>query len=205
MKIIMKTPFILASSSPFRKSILEKILPVFESFSPNIDESPKANESVIELVERLALEKAKTALQFYQQGVVIGSDQVAVFETPNNKGQILGKPHTRDNAIKQLSLFSGNKVRFITSLAVFDIATNNTLVTHDTTDVYFKTLRQAQIEQYIDKEQPLNCAGSFKSEGLGIVLFDKILGEDPNSLVGLPLIKLTNLLAQIGIDPLDLK
>lgn len=195
----MKTPFILASSSPFRKSILKKILPQFDAFSPDIDESAKTNEAPIELVERLAIEKAKTATQFYQQGIVIGSDQVALFD-----GQILGKPHTRDKAIEQLTLFSGQKVEFITSLAVFDIESDKFHVTHDITQVYFRELTQIQIENYIDIEQPLNCAGSFKSEGLGIVLFDKIVGEDPNSLVGLPLIKLTSLLHEFDVDPLNL-
>lgn len=195
----MKTPFILASSSPFRKSILKKILPQFDSFSPDIDESPKKHELPIALVERLAIEKAKTATQFYEKGIVIGSDQVALFED-----QILGKPHTREKAIEQLTLFSGQKIQFITSLAVFDIGSQEFHVTHDITKVYFRKLTQSQIENYIDMEQPLNCAGSFKSEGLGIVLFDKIVGEDPNSLVGLPLIKLTSLLHMFDIDPLNL-
>ena len=96
-------------------------------------------------------------------------------------------------------------MQFITSLAVFDIESDKIQVTHDITQVYFKELTQSQIEQYIDIEQPLNCAGSFKSEGLGIVLFDKIVGEDPNSLVGLPLIKLTSLLNEFNIDPLNLQ
>jgi len=196
----MKTSFILASSSPFRKSILKKILPEFDAFSPDIDESPKLNESPLNLVERLAIEKAQTASQFYEKGIVIGSDQVALFDE-----QILGKPHTREKAIEQLSLFSGQKVQFITSLAVFDIESDKIQVTHDITQVYFRELTQSQIEQYIDTEQPLNCAGSFKSEGLGIVLFEKIVGEDPNSLVGLPLIKLTYLLNEFNIDPLNLQ
>lgn len=200
MKSIVKTQFILASSSPFRKSILTKILPTFETFSPNIDESQHVAESPIELVERLAIEKAQTAHQLFSHGLVIGSDQVALFD-----GQILGKPHTVENAIKQLSMFSGNKVRFITSLALLDLTSKRHSVTHDITDVYFKQLTTQQIEHYIEKESPLNCAGSFKSEGLGICLFDKIVGEDPNSLVGLPLIKLYKLLSNFDVDPLLLK
>lgn len=200
LSFIVTVSYILASSSPYRKSILKKIIEQFDTFSPDIDESPLAGEDPIKLVERLALEKAHTAKEYYNDGLVIGSDQIALY-----KGQILGKPHTVENAIKQLTLFSGGTVRFITSLAVCDISNNQNKVTHDITDVSFKELSNTQITHYIDRESPLDCAGSFKAEGLGICLFSKIEAEDPNSLIGLPLIKLVNLLNEFGVDPLLLK
>ena len=196
----MESAFILASSSPFRKSILEKILPKFSTFSPDIDETPHVDEKPIDLVLRLGLEKAKAAERMYKQGIAIGSDQIALFD-----GEILGKPLTRENAFKQLSKFSGQHVQFITSIALYDLSSKESHVTYDITSVYFRPLSETQINHYLEKEDVLNCAGSFKSEGLGICLFDKITGEDPNALVGLPLIKLTKLLNALSIEPLSLK
>ncbi|KTF10480.1 Maf family protein [Pseudoalteromonas sp. H103] len=193
----MKYPLILASSSPFRQSLLQKFNLPFESFSPEIDESPQANETPEQLVKRLSELKARAATQHFNTGLAIGSDQVAVF---NN--QILGKPHNKQNAIKQLSLFSANTVTFLTGLCVYDITSNKTKTLIEPFEVVFKALTREQIEAYCDAEQPYNCAGSFKSEGLGICLFEKLNGDDPNSLIGLPLIKLSQLLAEFGIDVL---
>jgi len=193
----MKYPLILASSSPFRQSLLQKFNLPFESFSPDIDESPQANETPEQLVKRLSELKARAATQHFSTGLAIGSDQVAVF---NN--QILGKPHNKQNAIKQLSLFSANTVTFLTGLCVYDITSNKTKTLIEPFEVVFKALTREQIEAYCDAEQPYNCAGSFKSEGLGICLFEKLNGDDPNSLIGLPLIKLSQLLAEFGIDVL---
>jgi len=120
---------------------------------------------------------------------------VAVFD-----GQILGKPHNRENAIKQLSLFSGQTVTFLTGLCVYDIANDKAKTLIEPFEVVFRTLTKEQIEAYCDAEQPYNCAGSFKSEGLGICLFEKLNGDDPNSLIGLPLIKLSQLLAEFNLD-----
>jgi MAF protein len=194
----MHYPLILASSSEFRQSLLQKFNLPFDSFSPDIDETPLEEESPEELVVRLSELKARAAQKHFSKGLVIGSDQVAVF----NK-QILGKPHNKNNAIKQLSLFSGNTVTFLTGLCVFDIITNTTKTLIEPFSVTFRTLSEEQIIAYCDAEQPYNCAGSFKSEGLGICLFEKLNGDDPNSLIGLPLIKLSKLLSEFGVDVLS--
>ncbi len=194
----MHYPLILASSSPFRQSLLQKFNLPFASFSPDVDETPLANESPTELVMRLSALKARAAQGKYTEGLVIGSDQVAVFN-----GQILGKPHNKENAIKQLSLFSANTVTFLTGLSVYDIKTDSIKTIVEPFEVTFKTLTTAKINAYCDAEQPYNCAGSFKSEGLGICLFEKLSGDDPNSLIGLPLIKLSQLLTEFGLDVLD--
>lgn len=191
----MKYPLILASSSPFRQSLLQKFNLPFSTFSPDIDESAKQNESPQQLVKRLSEEKAREAINHFDQGLVIGSDQVAVFDD-----QILGKPHNKENAIKQLSLFSGQTVTFLTGLCVYDITSDKAKTLIEPFEVVFKALTQEQIEAYCDAEQPYNCAGSFKSDGLGICLFEKLTGDDPNSLIGLPLIKLSQLLAEFNLD-----
>ncbi|WP_448213012.1 Maf family protein [Colwellia sp. MEBiC06753] len=189
---------VLASTSPYRKSLLEKFNLAFDCAKPDIDETPLANESAPELVKRLAFEKAHYVARSTPNTLVIGSDQVAV-----HQGKILGKPHTVENAVKQLKAFSGQQVDFLTGLCVFD-STNNT---HQTIvepfSVHFKPLTDKAIEQYVTAEMPLNCAGSFKCEGLGICLFEKLDGDDPNSLIGLPLIQLANLLSAFGLDVLS--
>ena len=194
----MHHPLILASSSPFRQSLLQKFNLPFSTFSPDVDETPHPEETPQALVARLSELKARAATHHFSQGLVIGSDQVAIFEQ-----QILGKPHNKENAIKQLSLFSGNTVTFLTGLCVYDIQSNQTKTLIEPFNVTFKTLTQAQISAYCDAEQPYNCAGSFKSEGLGICLFEKLSGDDPNSLIGLPLIKLNQLLAEFDLDVLS--
>ncbi|WP_440055828.1 Maf family protein [Pseudoalteromonas sp. T1lg65] len=193
----MKLPLILASSSPFRQSILNKLNLPFSSFSPDIDESQLEGEPPSELVARLSIEKAKAAQLHYKEGLVIGSDQVAIF---NDK--ILGKPHNKENAIAQLSAFSGHKVTFLTGLTLYQLSTGASLTSVVPFSVYFRKLTEQQISNYCDAEQPYQCAGSFKSEGLGICLFEKLEGEDPNTLIGLPLIELTKMLAHFGIDVL---
>lgn len=194
----MMKKLVLGSTSPFRKSLLEKFNVPFETAKPDIDETPLPGESPIELVERLAIEKAKAVTAEHSDALIIGSDQVAM-----HQGDILGKPHTRENAIAQLMRFSGNKVTFYTGLCVHDATTNKSYSLVEPFDVYFRTLTTAEIEAYVDAEQPLKCAGSFKSEGLGITLFEKLVGDDPNSLIGLPLIKLHALLKQAGLDVLE--
>ena len=196
----MKPTLILASSSPFRQQLLTKFNLPFQSFSPDIDESPIAAETPERLVARLSEQKARVAKQHYSEGLVIGSDQVAVFNDT-----ILGKPHTKENAIKQLSSFSGHIVTFLTGLSVFDIQSDKSITTVVPFDVTFKALTLEQINAYCDAEQPYNCAGSFKSEGLGICLFEKLSGDDPNTLIGLPLITLTKVLAEFGVDVLALQ
>ncbi|MCG7533640.1 nucleoside triphosphate pyrophosphatase [Pseudoalteromonas sp. OOF1S-7] len=193
----MKSPLILASSSPFRQQILAKLCLPFDSFSPDINESGHPQEAPADLVARLSESKARVAHQHYSNGLVIGSDQIALFND-----QILGKPHTVENAHAQLKQFSGQVVTFLTGLCVYQLETRRAVTKVVPFNVHFRQLTDAQIEHYVAKEQPLNCAGSFKSEGLGICLFDKLEGDDPNTLIGLPLIELTKSLAEFGVDVL---
>lgn len=185
---------LLASSSPFRRQLLDKLGLDFIHQSPDIDETRLAGESPVALVMRLAREKAAALADSHPDTLIIGSDQVAVIGD-----QVLGKPGTREKAIEQLSAASGQRVTFLTGLCLLNTATGRTQVACDPFHVQFRTLRPAQIERYVDAEQPLNCAGSFKSEGLGIVLFKALEGRDPNTLVGLPLILLTEFLAAEGV------
>ena len=186
---------LLASSSPFRRQLLDKLGLDFIHQSPDIDESPLAGESPREMVMRLALNKASALAGDHPNPLIIGSDQVAVIGD-----QVLGKPGTREKAIDQLTSASGQRVTFLTGLCLLNTATGRSQVACDPFHVQFRTLRPEQIERYVDAEQPLNCAGSFKSEGLGIVLFKAMEGRDPNTLVGLPLILLTEFLAAEGLS-----
>lgn len=193
----MKT-LVLGSTSPFRKSILEKLNLPFNCAKPNIDETPLENETPIDLVERLAVEKAKAVTSEFPNALIIGSDQVAVCD-----GIILGKPHNFENGVKQLSLFSNKKVTFYTGLCVYDSETDLTKSLVEPFHVHFNELSLTDIKNYLNAEKPYNCAGSFKSEGLGICLFKKLEGDDPNTLIGLPLIKLVALLKLHGLDVLN--
>jgi len=185
----------LASTSVYRKALLEKLTPNFQTAKPAVDETALPGETAYELVERLAIAKAQAVAANLTEGLVIGSDQVALF---GNK--ILGKPHTVDNAFNQLTSFSGHKVTFLTGLAVVNAGSGQVEHCVEAFYVHFRQLTAQDIHTYISREQPLNCAGSFKSEGLGITLFEKLEGDDPNSLIGLPLIKLHQLLKQQGRD-----
>lgn len=188
---------VLASTSPFRKEILTKLNLPFECAKPEIDETPFADEDALSLVERLAIEKAQAVADNYPNALIIGSDQVALYN-----GEILGKPHTHENAVKQLTAFSGNKVTFYTGLCVYNSETSKILSLVEPYEVHFKELSHDAIENYLMAEKPYNCAGSFKSEALGICLFEKLVGNDPNTLIGLPLIQLTELLKIQGLDVL---
>jgi len=174
--------------------LLDKMGFVFETASPDIDESALENELPIDLVQRLAAAKAKKVTDEYPSGLIIGSDQVACID-----GDILGKPGNRDTAIKQLTRLSGREVKFYTGLSLLNAETGKTQTICDIFIVHFRELSSQQIENYVDQEEPFNCAGSFKSEALGITLFSKLEGNDPNTLVGLPLINLTDMLANEGI------
>lgn len=185
---------VLASTSPFRRLLLERLGLVFDIASPDIDETPRFGEDPVSLVQRLALEKARAVIQHHPEALIIGSDQVACVE-----GQILGKPGSRDNAIRQLLRASGRKVSFYTGLCLLDAPTSSSNTLCEPFHVHFRKLSQQQIENYLDREQPYNCAGSFKSEGLGIALFERLEGEDPNALIGLPLIRLVEMLEKQGI------
>lgn len=186
---------VLASSSPFRQQLLEKLGLPFTSHSPDIDESRKENESAQALVQRLAFEKAHAVAQAHPNSLIIGSDQVAI----SADGEILGKPGTEEKAIAQLQKTSGTKVVFATGLCLLNSATGKAHIACEEFSVQFRELSTQVIERYVAQEQPLNSAGSFKSEGLGIVLFHALEGRDPNALVGLPLIQLTDFLANEGV------
>lgn len=188
---------ILASSSPYRRALLHRLNLPFDSISPDIDETPLDNEGPAALVSRLASEKALAVAKDMNNTVVIGSDQVA---TINN--EILTKPGNIDNAFMQLMTCSGNTVTFYTSLCVIDTQTNTQRKIVEPFIVGFRELSEQQIMRYLEAEQPFDCAGSFKAEGLGVSLFTHLSGRDPNSLIGLPLIELTSILQQLGLDPL---
>ena len=180
---------ILASTSPFRKAILDKLGIKFDTISPETDETALEKESPQELVERLSIAKAKAVADKVSDSLIIGSDQVSVID-----GEIIGKPHTHENAVKQLQNASGKTVTFYTGLCLYNSETQKYQSEVVPFEVVFRTLNQQQIENYLRKEEPYNCAGSFKSEALGIVLFEKLQGDDPNTLMGLPLIRLVKML-----------
>ncbi|CNI11033.1 Maf-like protein [Yersinia thracica] len=188
---------VLASTSSYRRALLEKLQLPFITAAPETDETPMPAETASALVQRLAQAKAQALAAHYPQHLIIGSDQVCVIN-----GAIIGKPHNHANAVKQLHQASGQCVTFYTGLALLNTATNSHSCLCETFDVYFRTLNSAEIEGYLSREQPWNCAGSFKSEGLGITLFDKLSGRDPNTLIGLPLIALTQMLIEQGVNPL---
>lgn len=190
---------ILASSSPFRAELLTKLGLAFEIDSPDIDESALLGESPAQLVLRLAQLKARAVSQRHPDSLIIASDQVAVLE-----GQVMGKPGHHDAAVAQLMAASGQSVTFLTGLALLNAKTQRIHAIVEPFEVVFRQLTPNQIENYLHKEQPYQCAGSFKSEGLGIVLFQALNGQDPNSLIGLPLIRLIDMLAAEGVDLLDL-
>jgi 7-methyl-GTP pyrophosphatase len=183
------TQLVLASTSPFRRTLLQRLGLPFETAAPDVDESRLENESPTALVTRLAEAKARVIAPQFSDALIIGSDQVAVLDD-----QVLGKPGNHQNAVQQLRAASGRQVSFLTGLCLLNTQTQKCHVTMVPFSVVFRTLSEQQIEQYLLQEEPYNCAGSFKSEGLGICLFEKMLGDDPNALIGLPLIELTTML-----------
>lgn len=188
-------PVVLASSSTYRAELLRKLRIDFIASSSDIDESPLPDEAPEHLAQRLAHSKACAVSQHYPKHLIIGSDQVAVCGNT-----LLGKPGTKQQSIAQLKVQSGQIVHFFTAISVLDSQSGRCLSDLDVCEVHFKSLSMLQIQRYVDLEQPFDCAGSFKSEGYGIVLFEKIVAEDPNALVGLPLIKLVRLLNQFGLE-----
>jgi MAF protein len=186
---------ILASTSPYRKTLLERLQLDFQCASPDVDETPVQGESVENMVTRLARLKAEAVAENHPDALVIGSDQSAVLD-----GEILTKSGNFDNAVKQLQKASGKRIVFQTGLCLLNTRTGKAQTASIPYTVVFKTLTHAMIENYLEKEKPYNCAGSFKSEGLGIALFEKFEGEDPNALIGLPLIKLIEMLENEGFS-----
>ncbi|ALN19960.1 Maf family protein [Ectopseudomonas mendocina] len=187
---------LLASSSPYRRELLERLQLPFTWQSPSIDESRREGEAAIDLVKRLAEEKARALATDHPGHLIIGSDQVAVL----GSGEILGKPHDLPRAQQQLRAASDSSVTFLTGLALLNTCTGRCQVDCVPFTVHFRPLGDEQILRYLQREQPFDCAGSFKSEGLGISLFRSTEGEDATSLIGLPLIRLVDMLLNEEIE-----
>jgi septum formation protein len=185
---------VLASSSVYRSELLKRLQLPFEVMAPNVDETPLPNESARTTSVRLAEQKAQAALGKYPDALIIGSDQVALLE-----GRQIGKPITHDNAVKQLRAMRGKTTHFYTALALLNGKTGNIQTGVAENFVTLRDLSDAEIEGYLQKEQPYHCAGSAKTEGLGIALISKITGDDPNALIGLPLILLSQMLRRENV------
>jgi len=193
----MSQPLVLASTSPFRRALLERLGLPFTTAAPEVDETRRPEEPPQVLVLRLAESKARAVAPEHPGALIIGSDQVACID-----GQVIGKPGGRDAAIAQLQRASGKTLMFHTGLCLLNSATGRAQTLVEPFQVHFRPLTLERINGYLDREQPYNCAGSFKSEGLGIALFERLEGEDPSALIGLPLIRLVTLLESEGLDPL---
>jgi MAF protein len=186
---------ILASSSKFRKQLLDKLNICFKCISPDIDEKRLNNEDVKDYVKRLSIEKASKIACSNHKSIIIGSDEVA-----DLKGKIIGKPITKKNAKKQLRMLSGNKVVFRTGLCVLNSETGKYYASVNNYNIFFKDLNDNIINKYLENDDVLNCAASIRIEGLAINLVRKMNGADPSSIMGLPLIKLIDYLARFNID-----
>lgn len=188
---------VLASSSPFRRELLSRLKLPFDVIVPDIDETAQSGETPQALVERLAVAKARAIIARAPNALIIGSDQVAVYD-----GAIVGKPHTHANAVRQLRSAAGKTVMLYTGLALVNAASGRVQSEVVPFGVTFRPLTDTQIEVYLRKEQPYNCAGSVRSEGLGIALLERFEGDDPNALIGLPLIRLVRMLENEGAQVL---
>jgi septum formation protein len=186
---------ILASSSKFRKQLLDKLNISFKCISPDIDEKRLNNEAVKDYVKRLSIEKASKIACSNHKSIIIGSDEVA-----DLKGRIIGKPITKKNAKKQLKMLSGNKVVFRTGLCVLNSETGKYYASVNNYNIFFKDLNDSIINKYLESDDVLKCAASIRIEGLAINLVRKMNGADPSSIMGLPLIKLIDYLARFNID-----
>ena len=189
---------VLASTSPFRRELLNRLEISFKTANPQTDESALPGESPEELALRLSEAKARAVVPLFPDALIIGSDQVAILD-----GQVYGKPGTHENAIKQLQTMRGRTVNFFTGLCLLDAKTGEAHVRGIPTLVTFRNLSDEEIENYLRREQPYNCAGAAKSEGLGIAIIARMQGDDPNALVGLPLIVLCDLFREVGFPVLQ--
>ena len=185
---------VLASSSPYRRELLARLALPFDVIVPDSDETPLPGETPMALVERLAVAKARAVISRAPSALIIGSDQVAVYD-----GAIVGKPHTHENAVRQLRAAAGKTVMLYTGLALINAGNGRVQSEVIPFAVTFRPLTEAQIESYLRKEQPYGCAGSVRSEGLGIALLERFAGDDPNALIGLPLIRLVRMLENEGV------
>lgn len=192
-----KVDLVLASTSRYRRELLERLTSNLRTLAPDTDETAFASETAAALAMRLAQAKARTVAARCPRAIVIGSDQAAELD-----GAILGKPGSVDGANAQLIAASGKELTFHTALCVIDTrpADAREFAALDTTHVVFRRLEPAEIARYVERERPLDCAGSFKAEGLGIALFERIESRDPTALIGLPLIALCRLLREAGVD-----
>ncbi|MCX7184814.1 MAG: Maf family nucleotide pyrophosphatase [Nitrosospira sp.] len=186
---------VLGSGSIYRRELLQRLQIPFEVCSPDIDEAPLSDEMPGATALRLAESKARAIATIYPDALIIGADQVAVLENT-----LLGKPLTHENAVRQLRLLRGKEVTFHTALSLFNSRSARMQTQLISSYVKFRELSDQQIENYLTREQPYHCAGSAKSEGLGIALIERITGDDPNALIGLPLIALVAMLAHEGIE-----
>ena len=184
---------VLASTSTFRRDLLNRLGISFETANPQTDESPLSGESPENMALRLSEAKARAVSPLFPDALIIGSDQVAILD-----GRVYGKPGTHDNAVRQLQTMRGKTVNFYTGLCVLDARTGKAQVRGIPTLVTFRDLADQEIENYLRREQPYNCAGAAKSEGLGIAIIARMQGDDPNALIGLPLIALCDLLQEAG-------
>ncbi len=190
----MPLPLLLASTSPYRRELLDRLGLEFATCSPETDETHNDGETPRDLVLRLSEAKARACAARGGPALVIGSDQVAVVGDT-----VLGKPGTIECACAQLAQLSGQRVTFLTGLCLYNSAQQRVQLDLVPFTVVFRTLSMQQIENYVQREQPLNCAGSFKSEGLGVALFERMEGDDPTALIGLPLIRLVSMLEAEGV------
>ncbi len=186
---------VLASSSPYRRELLQRLGLPFVWQAPDVDEKPRPDESADRLVSRLAEAKARSLAAEFPSHLIVGGDQLGVLQ-----GAILGKPHTARGAVSQLEAANGRAVTFLTGVCVLDSQTKESFTEVVSCRAVFRRLTAEQIAVYVDTEQPLDCAGSFKAEGLGIALFERIEMTDPTVLTGLPLITLVKLLQRHGLD-----
>lgn len=187
-------PLILASTSVYRSELLTRLQIPFKTDTPDVDETPLPNENAKQTSLRLSLEKARAVASRHPDALVIGSDQVVLLGEKQ-----LGKPLTHDKAVQQLIMMRGKSVTYYTALTLLNATTGNIQTEVAENQVNYRNLTDAQIENYLIKEQPYHCAGSIKSEGLGIALLNSIEGKDPNALIGLPLILLVNMLLKEGV------
>ena len=188
---------VLASTSIYRRELLERLQIPFQTASPDVDETPFPGESAKQTSWRLSREKAQAVVVHYPDALIIGSDQVALLEE-----QQIGKPLTHDNAVRQLRAMRGKTVTFYTALSLLNARSGEIQTEVAENRVSFRELSDDEIENYLRKEQPYHCAGSAKSEGLGIALISRMEGDDPNALVGLPIILLIEMLKKQGITVL---
>jgi len=188
------TQLILASASTYRGRLLKRLRIPFQQVAANIDETPFAEEPPLSLVKRLSAEKAKKVAESHPEAWIIGSDQIALFD-----GQIIGKPGSHENAVKQLERFSNNRVEFVTGVCIYQLASHRLLYEASKVQVDFNKLSSDLIENYLQADQPYDCAGSFKIESLGVCLFKKVVSEDPTALEGLPLISLCRMLREVDL------